>query len=435
MEWRRHKDIFAMKEGSRPAVALHARNLQVAELSAEAWDSMSPVTLLDSAPVSLPSPTEGREELEEWNGSDDPRSTADRNDFSVRSLTLNVTQICNLHCTYCAAGGDGTYGDPVRDISIENTLPQLRFFIEKIPAGGHFHIAFLGGEPLLYPDTLLALGRYARETGEARGVSVSFKVTTNGTLINDKALRALTDLGCHVTVSLDGPAEINDRQRLQKNGRGSFEAAFQGLQRLMARKSKLASLGVHAVFNEKNLEVEKAWEFLSPLPVDYMEFTYSVNGANHEATSTYNQQLARVLRLAWKRGGEQELRRISNVREIFDRLDQQRRRLNHCGLGKSMMVVDARNQLWSCPWTVGRANDRLGTGTVLDEDRLAVHQRSQIEVNECGSCWARFLCGGGCSFIHGSTDGFLRDKKSDFCERTRFLIGASLAYYHRARAL
>lgn len=426
MELRKFKDVMALRpEASAPVVAFHARNLEVAELSLEAWDQLQTTPDSPASDAAL--------ELRQWESFDDPSVQSGRLEFGIRNLTLNVTQICNLHCTYCAAGGDGTYGDPVKVIAVEKTLPQIKFFLDQIKPGGHFHIAFLGGEPLLYPKAIEIIGTTTREWAREREISCSFKVTTNGTLITPEALEVLQNLKAHVVVSLDGPAELNDQQRVTKSGQGSFAQAFAGLQALIAHKSGLASLSVHSVFNEKNLQVVRAWETFAPLQIDNLEFTYSVSTPDADASRLYNEQIAATAALAWARGGERELMRIGNFRQIFQQLDEKRRIENHCGLGKTLAVIDARNKIYNCPWTVGRAEDRLGDGTDLDYDKWARHQKPQIETNDCGSCWARYLCGGGCSFIHESTNGESLKKKSDFCDRTRYLSAVALMYYHQSR--
>lgn len=426
MDVRRHKDIIAVRTGTGRPVALHARNLSIAELSDDAWKALSP-----NAGSRL---GEALDELEAWNLFDDPETQADTTAFGVRSLTLNVTQICNLHCTYCAAGGDGTYGDPVQRISIEKTLPQIEFFLDQLKPGQSFHIAFLGGEPLLYPEAVKGIGRYVLEEAARRDLRATFKVTTNGTLIGAKAIDALTAIRANVVVSMDGPADLHDRQRLTKSGGGSFEAVFKGLKALLDNRQRLGRIGVHAVFNEKNLEVEKAWDFFQTLSVDDIDFTYTVADSDREATRVYNEGIARVAEKAWNKGGEAELTRIGSFRSIFARLDGKRRLENHCGMGKTMMVVDSHNKLWSCPWTIGKRDNLLGEGADLDYDRLEGHRGTIIERNDCGDCWARFVCGGGCSFVHGTTAGKnALKKKDDYCERTRFLIAQALVYYHRAR--
>lgn len=434
MQLRRHKDIIAIKTGASRPVALHARNLSVAEISEEAWNELTPTELAQSLPVSISTTTEAALEIAAWDLFDEAEISSDRRSFGVRSLTLNVTQVCNLHCAYCAAGGDGTYGDPVKKISVEQTLPQLKFFLDQVPAGEAFHIAFLGGEPLLYPEAIRGIGEYVRDIAAQRGIHASFKVTTNGTLINEKSLAALKAIRANVVVSIDGPAESHDLQRRTKNGEGSHAMVVKGLRGLLASREELGRIGVHAVFNERHLDVEKAWDFLSEFAVDDIDFTYSVSGTDHEATKTYNENLERVAAKAWAKGGEDELTRIGLFHSVFARLDARRRLENHCGLGKSMLVVDSRNKLWSCPWTIGRKTDLLGANTDLDYDQLAAHQGSLIERNDCGDCWARFICGGGCSFVHGTTASKdALQKKTDYCIRTRFLIALATMYYHLAR--
>ena len=434
MEIRGHKDILAVRDGEG-IFALHARNLEVASLSEEAWTTLSPMSLLEAQAQSLPQSSAALNDLLAWEASNSTEISEDTNRFGVRSLVINITQICNLHCDYCAAGGDGTYGDPITKISIEKTIPQLKFFLSQVPKGERFHISFLGGEPLLYPQILGALAHYVLSVAETENLTPSFKVTTNGTLVTPEALNVLRGMRAHVTVSLDGPAAIHDRQRKTRSNEGTFENALTGLLLLLSHRQDLASVGINSVFNDLHTDVETTWTTLSQLPVDYLEFTYSVSPQNHEATQRFNASLAKTLDLAWQKGGDTELRRINNIREIFDRLDEQKRRLNHCGLGKNFLVVDSRNRLWNCPWTVGQKDNQLGSGTELDYDRFEKYQKSQIEMNGCESCWARFLCGGGCSFIHGSTKGTATEKKIDFCQRTRFLMAQALVYYGRSRAL
>jgi uncharacterized protein len=264
-------------------------------------------------------------------------------------------------------------------------------------------------------------------------LKLTFKVTTNGTLIDREVLQALTSLKASVVVSLDGPQEINDRQRVTKSGKGSFAAALSGLQKLLEHQSQLGAIGVHSVFNDQHTDVVATWKAFADLPVRYFEFTYSVDHHNPQATKSYCEALEQVAALAFAKGGEAELCRINNFAEIFRRLDRQEPLTNHCGIGKSLAVIDARNHIYNCPWTVGKPSGLLGSQTTINEAATSGFQDSLIELNNCHSCWARFLCGGGCSYVHGSTNGQRGHKKIDFCDRTRFQTGLAIVYYHRAR--
>ena len=217
LQMRRFKDIVAFRQDKESPVAFHSRNMEMAEISEEAWQSLSSASFLNADTLDLVQNSgltkEASEELRDWEVSENPEATAIPLKFTIRSLTINVTQICNLHCTYCAAGGDGTYGDAINKISVEKTLPQIRFFLDQLKPGSSFHISFLGGEPLLYPEALKAIADYTLQEGAKKEIAASFKVTTNGTLLTDKNINMLNEIGCAIDVSLDGPAEVNDSRR------------------------------------------------------------------------------------------------------------------------------------------------------------------------------------------------------------------------------
>ena len=153
---RRHKDVVAFKKATGELYAFHARNLQVAEISDDLWNVMPEGDFSMATPFALSetATNEAAQSVQDWEGSIGTAQllAKTRNKFN---LTLNVTQLCNLHCNYCAAGGDGTYGDPVRQISIEKALPQIELLMNRLTEGGEFHITFLGGEPLMYPLSLI----------------------------------------------------------------------------------------------------------------------------------------------------------------------------------------------------------------------------------------------------------------------------------------
>lgn len=438
MIMRRHKDIVAFKAGAGAPIAFHARNLEVAQISPEAWESMAPSTFSNPFSMNMESSEAGVDStallsLEDWHMDNNPEAYTKSFGNAVKTLTLNVTQICNLHCSYCAAGGDGTYGDPVAKISLEKTLPQLGYFIGKLKENDSFSIIFLGGEPLLYPEAVKHIADYTMQLCTERNVFASFTVITNGTLITEKTLDILCSIKAHITISIDGAPEEHDKARPQKNGKGSAEQAYKGLESLLSRRSELSEVLVHSVFSRYNLEVEKAYLYLSQFPVDKFEFTFDVTEADNEANHKFVAEMSKVAEIAFNKGGEAELRKISMFNAYFDALDSQRRTENYCGTGKSLLSIDSNNKVFACPLDVGRKNEQVGEGSTLDSEALNALNQNLVEKNNCQTCWARFLCGGGCLFVHKSLTGNKHKKHVSFCERTRSLIALTLLYYERSR--
>src|SRR5690606_12129374 len=139
-------------------VGFHAVNMELAELTDAIWEQMAPVTTASSvAPMTSQMAAVDDEvatDLEAWNGETrlTPKALIQAKD--VRYFSINVAQICNLKCTYCAAGGDGTYGSAKAKVDLSITFKQLSWLLDKVPPGETFDIRFLGGEPLLYPSVV-----------------------------------------------------------------------------------------------------------------------------------------------------------------------------------------------------------------------------------------------------------------------------------------
>lgn len=443
MYLKRFQDIIAVKTGpadlSGDAVvtAFHARNLEIAEMSEAAFNEMTEIQLRTSSIPALKTQGEDAEafdSIKNWNQEENPEVKSGKVDFGIKSLTLNVTQICNLKCNYCAAGGDGTYGEAINKVSIEKTLPQLKFFLESLKDGAQFNLSFVGGEPFLYPEAMKVIYDYILLQTAGRNIACKFMVTTNGTLMTDKAIELLKTMKIHITVSLDGVASINDQVRPSKDGKSSTAATLKGIERLMQIKSSLASVGIAAVTSAENLRVKESYLFFKTLGVDWYEFNFSYTEKSQLAQNEYLKQMAEIAEIAWREGGETELRKIKTISMYFDVFDNQQRIENFCGAGKSYLMIDAKNRLYTCPWVVGEKDEVVGEGLQLDYEKLGKYQKPLIELNNCQSCWARFVCGGGCMFIHRAHTGDKHKKDELFCERTRGLIIMAILYYKRARA-
>ncbi len=442
-ETRHFKDLTAIRRPDGSILAFHARNLEVAQLSPEAWQALDSAQTQFETNGSLafaarPSPLSGDilealESLREWEASKSLTVKHERRETGVRALTVNVTQICNLHCKYCAAGGNGSYGDPIKRIVVAETVPALAAFIAKVPRGEDFRLTFLGGEPLLYPEGIQVLADEAQRLGEAHGVRVLFTLVTNGTLLTSGNVDLIKRFKMDVTVSIDGPAEVNDQRRPTKGGRGATALVEEGLARLLAMKSQFGKVMLSGVFGRGNMDLMRAFFYYRQFNVDWFDFTYDHNETSSEINDEFKLQIARVAEVAWQLDGEKGLRRIHMFDRLFNLLDSQQQIENYCGAGKSFLMMDARQNLYTCPWVVGEAKEIVGFGGTTWEDRLTSYQAPLIEKNGCGSCWARFLCGGGCMFIHRQATGDKHRVDKNFCERTQFLIETTLVYYEQTR--
>jgi len=142
---------------------------------------------------------------------------------TVQSITLEVTQACNLRCLYCIYHDHfkekRNYGR--QEMSLETAKKAIRFLKEHSSKNERAVCGFYGGEPLLRPRFIKQCVDYAKEIFNDR--ELSFTITTNAVLVTPAIAKSLCKNGFSVTVSLDGPAIYHDRYRKDAEGNGSFE--------------------------------------------------------------------------------------------------------------------------------------------------------------------------------------------------------------------
>ncbi|MGZ5280040.1 MAG: SPASM domain-containing protein, partial [Pseudobdellovibrionaceae bacterium] len=101
--------------------------------------------------------------------------------------------------------------------------------------------------------------------------------------------------------------------------------------------------------------------------------------------------------------------------------------------GKNFLVIDSRNTLYTCPWESGKLADAVGFSDSVWSGKLEAYQAPLVEKADCKGCWARYMCGGGCMYVHKNSTGSKNKVDELFCFRTRSLISLAILYYQRSR--
>lgn len=155
----------------------------------------------------------------------------------VAFVLVKLASRCNINCTYCYWFRDAeVYKKPAvltpeaEDAFCLRLEEHIREF--ELPA---FLLVFHGGEPLLFPKRRFdALMKKLRAIAERTGCYIKCGVTTNAILVDDEWIELFKAHDVDVSVSLDGPAEINDKYRVDFKGRGTLAQTLEGLNRLRA---------------------------------------------------------------------------------------------------------------------------------------------------------------------------------------------------------
>lgn len=138
-----------------------------------------------------------------------------------------VTLRCEHSCPYCQVSRRSTDREQY-DMSEETALKALEVALSaQSPA---IKIEFQGGEPLLNFELIRFLVPIAKERAAARGKFVDFVITTNLALLTDEVLAFCKEHSIHLSTSLDGPADLHNKNRPRPGG-NSHELAVAGIKR------------------------------------------------------------------------------------------------------------------------------------------------------------------------------------------------------------
>jgi uncharacterized Fe-S cluster-containing radical SAM superfamily protein len=181
-------------------------------------------------------------------------------------LTLSVTERCNLRCRYCVYSGGypGRRTHGLDDMSWETAKAALDYFLQSMAdAEWPKFVTFYGGEPWLNARLIQASIAYV----SAKAPYVQFHTTTNGTLLTDDLADYLAAHDVKIRVSLDGPREVHDRNRVAADGTGSFERIWANLTRLRERHGDYyqASVSFEATIADPS-DAERVVDFFLSYP-------------------------------------------------------------------------------------------------------------------------------------------------------------------------
>jgi uncharacterized protein len=323
----------------------------------------------------------------------------------VRALSLSIAQKCNLACSYCYAQ-EGNFGREERDMEPKVAFAALDLMLADAAPGDRFNLTFLGGEPLTNRALLRACTERAAAIAGARAVSIGFSITTNATLLTVDDGDFFERYGFAVSVSLDGLGEENDRLRPFKGGKGSYARVLNNVLPLL-RSQKAMQVSARVTVTPANVSLRETLDSFLGMgfhSVGFSPMLRSPGGRGEMSAGDLDLMLARMIAC-----GEEFERRIgigeryafSNMYTALHEIHKGSHRPYPCGAGASYLSVSAEGELYACHRFVEDETGHMGNITSgIDRPRQDrwLADRHLHQQQPCRSCWARYLCGGGCHY-------------------------------------
>lgn len=159
--------------------------------------------------------------------------------LGMKELIFEMTRQCNLRCKYCIYSDHYWHHKKYENSTMEirtahravDIYMSIFFKIHKYNPKRRPVFTFYGGEPLLGFRNIKNIVEYIlSKYGEFKPI---FNMTSNGTLLSDKVLKFISNIeDFYISVSLDGPREEHDRNRIMRDDSGSFDIIYQNLTKI-----------------------------------------------------------------------------------------------------------------------------------------------------------------------------------------------------------
>lgn len=353
----------------------------------------------------------------------------------IHALSLAVAQKCNLGCAYCYAQ-EGSFGSAPKNMALDVALKSVDLLLAAKKSGDRVNLAFMGGEPLVNRAVLRETVRYAAREAEQRGVVLGFSITTNGTLLTEADADFFEEHGFAVTISLDGSANLHDRLRPFKGGRGSFETICRAVAPLLERQRRM-QVSARVTVTPQHEDLPRILDEFVAMRFHSVGFSPMLNAPNGRGEMT-REDLIRMLEGMVDCGMAFERRTVAGERYPFANMLQALREIHRgthrpypCGAGAGYLGVSANGDLAACHRFVNDHRGALGSLEAgIDRTRQAgwLRDRHVHRQSPCNTCWARYLCAGGCH--HETID---RERRA--CDYIRGWLHYCLGAYARLSAL
>lgn len=150
----------------------------------------------------------------------------------IHVLSKPTGAICNLDCSYCFfldkeelyPGSKFRMTDEILDIYIRQLIEA-----HKTP---EVTVAWQGGEPTLMGVDFFRKAIAYQEKYRKPGMTFENTLQTNGTLLDDEWCEFFKENNYLIGLSLDGPRELHDANRVDKKGSPTFDRVMRGLRLL-----------------------------------------------------------------------------------------------------------------------------------------------------------------------------------------------------------
>lgn len=329
-------------------------------------------------------------------------------ELPVANLVTQVAKDCNLRCGYCYAEF-GLYGGDAGMMKPEMARSHLDYLLLNSKDVKNVTFTLFGGEPLMNWAVCEDVIRYGREREKIYGKRINFTMTTNATLLTPEIADFIVENDVSVTISIDGPKQVNDAIRPTAEGEGSFDTIIEKMKLLTGRMRVPARVTLTRKFRQVPVLVESLLEAgftdVGVSPVSSTDPELKLTPAEmQDVLDGFQKCIDRFVSEAL----ENRIYGFTNIVTLMQQFHEGSARSHACGAGVQLFAADSDGDYYLChrfsgmkDYAVGNVKDGIDPDIRRDLlDRMHVSNK-----DHCGECEIRHVCAGGCYYYSELYEG------------------------------
>lgn len=355
----------------------------------------------------------------------------------IKAICLNVAHDCNLECSYCFAA-KGDFGCGRELMTLETAKNAVDFVVRKSGNIHNLEMDFFGGEPLMNFEVVKETVKYARSLEKAHNKKFRFTITTNGLLLDDEKIDFINNEMFDVVLSLDGRKEINDKYRVTRAAKGSYDTVVPKFRKLVSKRGN-KSYYARGTYTKDNLQFSDDVVHMNDLGFEHISMEPALCGDKFSASVTED-CLEEVLKeheilcdklINMKNSGKKI--DFFNFNVDIDKGPCILKRLKGCGCGNDYIAVTPNGDIYSCHQVVGEEKFKMGNvnkGVFYEGMKKPFLNMTIYHKEKCRDCWAKFYCSGGCAAKNYFNSGDIMHPYELACKMQQKKIECAVAYQY-----
>ena len=342
-------------------------------------------------------------------------------------VILRLTRDCNLNCKYCFMTDKHNFKGEL--LSLENYQKIIDTIIQQIVQnkreGELFQLVYHGGEALMVgKKTFYQMAEYATTQFFLNDIELQLAIQTNATLLDDEFAKILRRFQIRVGMSFDGIADANKERDVKQD---VFEKKFKILEDNHLEYGFIMVTGRHNINSMKeSQEYLENLEAVRSYKINYAEDMFHPgedSAVELPGEEFFEKAIKPQIDRLIETGHTYEHHTIRLIEKtILDNVLYMAPRQKSgcealfCGAGMGMIGVNPDGTSHYCDRYNREYDETYVMNNLTDYDFLGLNQikramdftaiRHQVVLaTGCDTCFARYICDGGCMAFQRSKTG------------------------------